>query len=167
MPRMIKGSVGQGGMNQKNDAATIQYLLNCVPTAQGGPQKELVVDGLVGPLTIGAISRFQKTRLGFSDGRVDPGGKSFQALTPYDPNPNGAPVTPGAYGSKSGGKSGPYGKTDVFGKTHFGPGQPDPYGKTPSGKTPPGQGKSDPYGKTPFFGGKVPGGKTPGGGYKT
>lgn len=160
---MITGSVGSSGANKPNDVATIQYLLNCVPGGQGGPPVELAVDGFIGPKTIAAITGFQKARLGFADGRVDPGGKSLTALNAFDPNPNSPPVTPAGYGGKSGGKGpgkDPYAKgsgQDPYGK---GPGKVpgyDPYGKTP-GKVP----GYDPYGKTP---GKMPGygpyGKTP------
>lgn len=108
MAKTISASVGQGGSNTRNDGATVQYLLNCVHTDQGGPLKELVIDGLVGPLTINAIYRFQKSRFSFSDGRVDPGGKTLGELHRYDPYPDSGPVTPvGATGkgaAKGGGK---------------------------------------------------------------
>ena len=107
MPKSISASVGKGGTNRVNDVVTIQYLLNCVPAYVGGPEQELVVDGLVGPLTIGAISHLQTTQLGFCDGRVDPGGKTFQKIVPFDPNPTGPPVEPGAIGTKEVGKDYP------------------------------------------------------------
>ena len=56
MAKSITASVGQGGVNLAADVATVQFLLNCVPEEQGGPQAELAIDGLVGPLTIGAIT---------------------------------------------------------------------------------------------------------------
>jgi hypothetical protein len=76
----LSGSVGQGGRNQADDVSRVQRLLNGVAADQGGPQPELEVDGKVGPLTIRAISQFQKRHLGFSDGRVDPGGPTITEL---------------------------------------------------------------------------------------
>jgi hypothetical protein len=90
-------AVGQGGVNLAADVATVQFLLNCVPEEQGGPQAELDIDGLVGPLTIGAISRFQKTTFGWFDGRVDPessGGVTIVELNKQDPTPDAPPVLP-------------------------------------------------------------------------
>jgi len=88
MPKSIKGSVGHGGNNwSRTDVATVQYLLNCVPASSGGPVPELAVDGIVGPLTIGAIRRFQQTHFGWADGRVDPGGGTLGTLQRFDPYP--------------------------------------------------------------------------------
>jgi hypothetical protein len=89
MPKTITGSVGRGGRNYPHsDVMTVQYLLNCVPAAQGGPAKELVVDGAAGPRTIAAIEGFQRRLGGFADGRVDPGGATLRALQARDPHPN-------------------------------------------------------------------------------
>jgi hypothetical protein len=88
MPKSISGSVGKGGKNRFEDVLTIQYLLNCVPSSRGGPDKELVLDGLCGNLTNAAISKFQLAALGFADGRVDPGGQTIQTLLAYDPYPS-------------------------------------------------------------------------------
>ena len=55
MAKTIVGSVGNGGLNGTKDTMTIQYLLNCVPKAKGGPMVELVVDGIVGPMTRAAL----------------------------------------------------------------------------------------------------------------
>ena len=76
----LSGSVGQGGRNVPADVVRVQRLLNGVPASQGGPQPLLKLDGIVGPLTVKAISQFQKKNLGFSDGRVDPGGRTFKEL---------------------------------------------------------------------------------------
>ncbi len=70
----ISGSVGQGGKNQADDVSAVQQLLN-------DKGDSLTVDGQVGPKTIGAISKFQMANLGFSDGRVDPGGQTWGALS--------------------------------------------------------------------------------------
>lgn len=105
MPKRIQASVGFGGRNSPADVMTAQYLLNCVPAVQGGPIRELAVDGLCGPLTMGAIKKFQTAAIGRTDGRIDPGGNTIQALLQYDPAPNqpimlGAGVkTPVKYGA--------------------------------------------------------------------
>lgn len=75
----LSGSVGKGGRNLTADVMLVQRLLNDVPPDKGGAQPQLEVDGIVGPLTLGAISKFQRT-LGFSDGRVDPGGPTIARL---------------------------------------------------------------------------------------
>jgi Putative peptidoglycan binding domain len=89
----ISASVGVGGRNAAVDVRTAQELLNSVPTASGGPVPLLAVDGLVGPKTVAAIQRFQRTQLGWADGRVDPGGPTItrlNALTGAKPGPAGA-----------------------------------------------------------------------------
>lgn len=89
MAKSIKGPVGRGGRNfPAQEILTIQYLLNCVPAHRGGPQPELVMDGICGPKTIRAIETFQMRNLGFADGRVDPGGRTLQALQQFDPAPH-------------------------------------------------------------------------------
>jgi len=70
----ISDSVGRGGKNAEGDVMTVQQLLN-------DHGDNLEVDGQVGPKTIGAISKLQQAKLGFADGRVDPGGKTWEALT--------------------------------------------------------------------------------------
>jgi hypothetical protein len=79
----ISASVGVGGRNLAADVRTVQELLNNVPPEQGGPAPKLAVDGLVGPLTNGAIAKFQRKQLGFSDGRVDPGGPTLKRLNQF------------------------------------------------------------------------------------
>lgn len=117
MPKTINGSVGRGGKNYPpSDVMTVQYLLNCVPATQGGPTKELAVDGAAGPKTIAAIEGFQRKLGGFADGRVDPGGATLRALQARDPNPNqalAADAAKGGFGGKA--KSGFTGK-DPFAK---------------------------------------------------
>ncbi len=108
MPKKIKRSVGAGGANAYADAATVQYLLNCVPKGAGGPVAELAVDGIVGPLTMAAIRRFQMAKSGKGDGRVDPGGPALAQLQSYDPYPN-LPMPLPSYGG-GGAKKVPAGK---------------------------------------------------------
>ena len=67
----ITASVGQGGANIPADVATIQYLLNCVPVAHGGPAQELEIDGFAGVLTIQSINHFQMLQFGWSDGLAE------------------------------------------------------------------------------------------------
>ena len=97
MGKSLGASVGQGGLNKSADVMTVQFLLNCVPVSQGGPPKELAVDGLVGPKTVLAIRQFQTTQFGWCDGRVDPeqyGGTTIVALNTFDPVPDSPPIEP-------------------------------------------------------------------------
>ncbi len=70
----LTGPVGAGGKNAEGDVQSVQQLLN-------DHGASLEPDGLIGPKTIGAITKFQQSNLGFADGRVDPGGKTWGALT--------------------------------------------------------------------------------------
>lgn len=72
----IQQSVGKGGANRAADVHLVQKWLNQVSDLSGGPEKPLAEDGRIGAKTIAAISRFQNTQLGFSDGRIDPGQNS-------------------------------------------------------------------------------------------
>ena len=87
MGKFISAGVGRSARNGYDDVRLIQYLLNCVPAQRGGPMRELVVDGVCGPLTMQAISGFQRVQRCPADGRVDPGGQTFRALAAYDPYP--------------------------------------------------------------------------------
>jgi peptidoglycan hydrolase-like protein with peptidoglycan-binding domain len=86
----ITGSVGRGGNNRPDDVRLIQDLLN---NSAYPPVPALAVDGLMGPRTIAAIENFQKSavKMANPDGRVDPGGKTFNALAgnPAPPRGNG------------------------------------------------------------------------------
>lgn len=164
MPKTITGSVGRGGRNYPHsDVMTVQYLLNCVPAAQGGPAKELVVDGAAGPRTIAAIEGFQRRLGGFADGRVDPGGATLRALQARDPHPNQSLAADAAKGGGQA-KSGPAGK-DPFAKQNFG----SPAGKDAFGNSmaqPPTKTGVDPFANKTGGGGMVspgsPGAKTSG-----
>ncbi|MEP7365673.1 MAG: hypothetical protein ABI972_20665 [Acidobacteriota bacterium] len=105
MPKNIKHSVGVGGTNHSSDVYTVQYLLNCVPKSAGGPMRELAVDGIVGPETMGAIQRFQTAQTHKCDGRIDPGGPALTKLQAFDPYPNQS-MPLHAMGAKSMGKRG-------------------------------------------------------------
>jgi len=89
MAKTIKGTVGRGGKNfPADDVLTIQYLLNCVPPQRGGPQPELVMDGVCGAKTIRAIEAFQLRNVGAANGRVEPAGATLKALQGFDPAPH-------------------------------------------------------------------------------
>ena len=93
--KTIKATVGKECANIPSDVATVQYLLNCVPVSQGGPTKELVIDGFVGVVTTEAINRFQEFHFGSSDSVVKPPPSSeqtFDKLKSYDPLPNSSPI---------------------------------------------------------------------------
>jgi peptidoglycan hydrolase-like protein with peptidoglycan-binding domain len=95
--KSLVASVGYGGANAAADVMTVQFLLNCVPVSQGGPMKDLAVDGIVGPKTMQAIQRFQKTQFGWSDGRIDPekyGGTTIVELKKFAPVPDSPPIEP-------------------------------------------------------------------------
>lgn len=68
----IEGRRGHG--NLPADVRTVQALLNKVPTAQGGPDPKLAVDGQCGPKTRAAIRAFQARQFPqrAPDGIVDP-----------------------------------------------------------------------------------------------
>jgi len=75
----IKSSVGQGGKNLRHEVKLVQMLLNTwLPTVG----KDLLKpDGIVGPLTIGAIKAFQTAaKLKVVDGRIDPNGPTIHTL---------------------------------------------------------------------------------------
>lgn len=86
MARSISGSVGAGGVNQKNDSMTVQELLNNVAPVDGGPNPPLTVDGLPWQKTIAAIKNFQRVQVGLTnpDGRVDPNGRTLAKLNEFD-----------------------------------------------------------------------------------
>jgi peptidoglycan hydrolase-like protein with peptidoglycan-binding domain len=77
----IAGSVGVGGANRRADVKTVQQLLNALSPLEGGPNFLLAEDGLVGPKTRDAISKYQSQVLRFSDGRVDVDGPTIKRLT--------------------------------------------------------------------------------------
>lgn len=89
--RQIRQAVGKGCPNRRRDVSTVQYLLNCVPEADGGPAEELEVDGVCGEHTVAAVARFQLARTGETRGRIDPAGldgRAMALLQDYDPLPD-------------------------------------------------------------------------------
>jgi hypothetical protein len=69
----ITASVGKGGSNQQADVSAVQAALKRVGLS-------VDINGTADAKTIAAIERFQSTALGFSDGRIDPGGRSLTRL---------------------------------------------------------------------------------------
>jgi len=94
MAKQITASVGLNGTNVPQDVKIVQELLNKVPPEKGGAVPALKVDGLAWTKTTNAIKKFQKESLNFKwpDGRIDPKGKTFQALNAFD---QPAPPPPG------------------------------------------------------------------------
>lgn len=84
----VSASVGVGGQNQVADTTLIQSLLNRArrrlieANVNFERFRPLVEDGDCGPRTKAAITIFQRDVLKFSepDGRIDPGGRTIQAL---------------------------------------------------------------------------------------
>lgn len=79
----IKAPVGAGGKNVSSDVKVIQQMLNALTPIEGGPDIMLVEDGICGPKTQAAISKYQKKVLGWSDGRVDTAGPTIKRLMGY------------------------------------------------------------------------------------
>ncbi len=83
----LSASVGKGGKNKKADVLLVQELLN----KKGA---SLTVDGDCGPKSISAIEKFQKEVVGMAnpDGKIDPGGKTWDKLSSGNPQPKQEPV---------------------------------------------------------------------------
>jgi hypothetical protein len=94
MAETITAAVGTApAPNRFSDVETVQSLLNQVPPGSGGPSPLLDVDGICGPLTIGAIRKFQQHHFGWQDGRVDVNNVTLAKLNEFDLDPaNGNPV---------------------------------------------------------------------------
>lgn len=77
-------TVGFRGVNEATDVINIQYALNRVPVADGGPVA-VEVDGACGNLTIDAIRKFQLKHFGWSgmDGLVEPERQTHLKLKEY------------------------------------------------------------------------------------
>ena len=107
----IDNSVGYGGRNNSADVAIIQQLLNDNISRVPAMTTRLKVDGKIGPNTRSAIVQFQQKVLGFNDGRVDPGGKTLNALlggssssfpgVSNSPTPPSSPSSGFSYGTGS------------------------------------------------------------------
>jgi peptidoglycan hydrolase-like protein with peptidoglycan-binding domain len=78
VPKMLNGSVGLNGMNARDDTKTVQLLLNDYLGRKG--LTLLKIDGIAGPLTLGAISQYQLSAGLPRDGRIDPKGPTLKHL---------------------------------------------------------------------------------------
>lgn len=86
--RSIALTVGRYGVNKSVDVKVIQLLLNEAldrdPKFKATGTGKLATDGACGPLTIGAIEKFQQAVLGWSgpsvDGTVHPNKRTWKAL---------------------------------------------------------------------------------------
>lgn len=78
----IRHSVGRGGMNHPADVTLVQRLLN-ENLRLLTPLAPIPLSGKVDPLLLNAIESFQRrvVLMNRPDGRVDPGGRTFRALT--------------------------------------------------------------------------------------
>jgi hypothetical protein len=75
---MLLGSVGRQGANRRDDTLIVQLMLNDFLGRTG--KTLLKLDGIVGPLTIGAIETAQRSFGFFADGRVDVNGPTIKNL---------------------------------------------------------------------------------------
>ena len=78
-------------MNRPSDVRTVQDLLN----RAGAGTSTLQMDGLCGPMTIGAIYRFQLKHFGTrgADSRVDPLGQTLRKLNEFEVSAAFPPIT--------------------------------------------------------------------------
>jgi peptidoglycan hydrolase-like protein with peptidoglycan-binding domain len=79
-PISIGKAVGLGAPNDPDDVRTIQQALNRFPESMGGPKPKLKPDGIVGRLTAGAIEKFQRRQLGFTDQKIDPDKRTINRI---------------------------------------------------------------------------------------
>lgn len=77
--KTLVASVGHGGLNRTDDVRLVQELLN---RQLQPPQSPLVVDGVMSPRTIVAITAFQRRVLNMHrpDGCIQPGDCTIAAL---------------------------------------------------------------------------------------
>ena len=81
-PLQLTGSVGTGGRNVPADVKLVQFALNLLSAASGGPLQPLALDGVCGQFTIASITRFQHMHFRglVGDGRIDPGRRTATRL---------------------------------------------------------------------------------------
>jgi hypothetical protein len=80
MSAKISASVGEGGVNRRDDIWAVQAML--IKFRKRSGQTAIGLDGRIGPETIGAIKSFQKDQFGWNppDGRVDVRGRTLEHL---------------------------------------------------------------------------------------
>jgi hypothetical protein len=82
---LVDAAVGRGSANRRDDVLLVQFFLNALwgkspdkKTVFGGSGAAPAIDGVCGPVTIGAVETFQRwywqqpARGGFADSRVEP-----------------------------------------------------------------------------------------------
>lgn len=74
----LKDSVGHGGRNLIGDVLYVQILLTDWLLVT--KNTSIAIDGLVGPMTIGAIRQFQAAKTSVVDGLVEPERSTIKAL---------------------------------------------------------------------------------------
>src|SRR5262245_59664140 len=74
----MKASVGVGARNLREDVKYVQFLLS--DHLAQGKGEALAIDGICGPKTQAAITKFQQINTGIVDGRVDPNGTMIRRL---------------------------------------------------------------------------------------
>jgi hypothetical protein len=79
-PVSIGKAVGPGAPNDCEDIKVIQRALNRFPDSMGGPQPKLTPNGNLDRLTIAAIEKFQRRQIGFTDPKIDPGGRTINRI---------------------------------------------------------------------------------------
>lgn len=89
----ISTSVGNGGVNKKEDVLFVQTALNAYAKKHASNTFLLKVDGICGEDTTQAIFNFQKNHVGIMtpSARIDPNGKTLVYLTQRQPYPNTRP----------------------------------------------------------------------------
>jgi peptidoglycan hydrolase-like protein with peptidoglycan-binding domain len=76
----ITATVGEGGVNTKDDVSTVQLLLNRSWTQHDVPSNQIEVDGLWGPQTKSALTEFQKRYCKTVSRKFGPGDETIQKL---------------------------------------------------------------------------------------
>jgi hypothetical protein len=82
----IRGPVGRRGTNASADVKTVQRALKAIPERFGG-KPDIKDDGFIGPITIGAIERFQRQHFGGDkvDGTADVRQRTVAKLSSLQP----------------------------------------------------------------------------------
>ncbi len=82
----VNAPVGRRGTNNAADVKTVQRALKAIPANLGG-NPDIKDDGIIGPITLGAIEHFQRRHLGTDkvDGTVDVKHRTVAKLSSLQP----------------------------------------------------------------------------------